>query len=73
MSLELFEIGGLVAAALALTAFFHRAVQPRLLRLAQGWLQPAGASGAESTPRSSLERNPLQTRPATRSRLGSPA
>jgi len=73
MSLELFEIAGMVAALVALTGLFDRAMRPFLQRLAQGRLEPAGAAGAESTPRSGLGRNPLKPRHATRSRLGSPA
>jgi len=73
MSLELLEIGGLIAAAVALTAFFHRALQPRLARLAQGRLAPSGALGDEDAEGGSFGRNPLRPRPVSQSRLRSPA
>jgi len=63
MSLELFEVCGLVAALVALTALFHRVVQPLLRRLVQGPLDPAGAPGVEIPAHARLERG----------RLGSPA
>lgn len=43
MSHELFELFGMLGFGVALTAFFHRTLQPLLLRLAAGASDPLRA------------------------------
>jgi len=71
MSHELFELFGMLGAGVGLSALFHRAVQPMLLRLATGAAAPLRASARRRQARAGSGASPAEPRDASPRRLDS--